>query len=86
LQLFDSEHPDLVTLDLGLPKVSGFRLIEVFKRSTPPGPVPVIVVTAMSFEEGEYVAHAGADAFITKPLAPEDLVSRVAFTLARRPA
>ena len=85
LRLFDSEHPDLITLDLGVPKISGFRLLSLFKRAESPGPVPVIVVTALSFEEGEEVAHAGADEFITKPVDPRELVARVAFTLAKRP-
>jgi len=83
LRLFDTERPDLVTLDLGVPKVSGFRLLELFKRPGSPGPVPVIVVTALSFEESEEVARAGADEFITKPVAPDELVARVAFTLAK---
>ncbi len=83
LRLFDAERPNLVTLDLGVPQVSGFRLLELFKRPEPPGPVPVIVVTAMSFEESEEVAHAGADEFITKPVEPRELVARVAFTLAK---
>jgi len=85
LRLFDSERPNLVTLDLGLPHVSGFRLLSLFKRPEPPGPVPVIVVTALSFEEGEEAAHAGADDFITKPVDPNELIARVAFTLAKRP-
>lgn len=84
LRLFDSERPDLVTLDLGVPHVSGFRLLSLFKRPDAPGPVPVIVVTAMSYEESEEVAHAGADEFITKPVDPHELVARVAFTLAKR--
>ncbi len=83
LRIFDQERPDLATIDLGLPKVSGFRLVELMKRPVPPGPVPIIVVTALSFEEGEDAARAGADDFITKPLDPRDLVRKVEFLLAR---
>ncbi len=83
LRIFDRERPDLATIDLGLPKVSGFRLVELMKRPVPPGPVPIIVVTALSFEEGEDAARAGADDFITKPLDPSDLVRKVEFVLAR---
>ncbi len=82
LQLFDQERPDLVTVDLGVPTVSGFRLVELLKRAEPP--VPVIVVTALTFEEAEDAARAGADEFLTKPLDPGDLVRKVDFILTKR--
>jgi len=86
LRLFDQQQPDLATVDLLVPSVSGFRLVELLKRPNPPGPVPVIVISALSFEEGEDAARAGADDFITKPLDPADLVRKVEFVLARRAA
>lgn len=84
LRLFDREQPDLATIDLMLPSVSGFRLVELMKRPTLPGPVPIIVITALSFEEGEDVARSGADDFITKPLDPNELVRKVEYVLSRR--
>ncbi len=84
LRLFDQQRPDLATVDLMLPEVSGFRLVELMKRPAAPGPVPVIVISALSFEEGEDAVRAGADAFITKPLDPDDLVRKVRFVLEKR--
>jgi len=86
LRIFDQQQPDLATVDLLVPSVSGFRLVELLKRPSPPGPVPVIVISALSFEEGEDAARAGADDFITKPLDPADLVRKVEFVLAKRAA
>ena len=86
LRIFDRERPDLVTVDLGLPEVSGFRLVELLKRPGPEGPVPVVVVTALSFEEGEDAARAGADEFITKPFDPHDLVRKIGYVLSRKAA
>lgn len=83
LRAFDAEHPALVTIDLLLPTVSGFRLVELFKRDHPD--VPVLVVTALAFEEAEEIARAGADDFITKPFDPEALVQKVAYYLRRTP-
>lgn len=84
LRLFDSERPDVATVDLMLPNVSGFRLVELMKRAAADRPVPVIVVSALSFEEGEDAARSGADDFVTKPLSPDELVRKVESVLARQ--
>ena len=86
LRTFDREQPDLVTIDLMVPTISGFRLVQLMKRPRPHGPVPIIVITALSFEEGEDAARAGADDFVTKPLDPDELVRRVGFVLGKRAA
>lgn len=84
-QTFERERPDLVTLDLNIPKMSGFRLIQLLKQGLPPQyeSVPVIVVTGLDYEEAEEVAMAGADDFITKPFDPLELVGKVQAVLAR---
>ena len=74
LRAFEAELPALVTLDLSLPIMSGFRLIQLFKRLRPE--VPVIVVTALNFEEAEEAAWAGADDFVTKPLDPTMVIEK----------
>jgi DNA-binding response OmpR family regulator len=81
LQAFDQERPALVTIDLNVPSVSGFRLVELLKRHAPD--VPVIVVTALSFEEAEETARAGADDFVSKPFDPQELVKKIAYHLQR---
>jgi DNA-binding response OmpR family regulator len=77
----DRVHPSLVTMDLNLPEVSGFRLLRVFKKYAPH--VPVIVVTAYQFQEAEETAQAGADDFITKPFDPANLVKKIQRLLDR---
>jgi DNA-binding response OmpR family regulator len=84
LQAFETLQPDLVTLDLNVPKVSGFRLIRLFKQANAVSPVPVVVITASDFEEAEEVVDAGADDFVTKPFDPAELVGKVDFILTRR--
>jgi DNA-binding response OmpR family regulator len=81
LHALDRIRPALVTMDLNVPEVSGFRLLRVFKKYAPH--VPVIVVTAYQFQEAEETAHAGADDFITKPFDPEHLVKKVQVLLER---
>lgn len=82
MRAFDHAPPDLVTIDLNVPEVSGFRLVQIFKRYAPT--VPVIVVTALSFEEAEEIARAGADDFVTKPFDPAQLVHKIRYHLERR--
>jgi two-component system phosphate regulon response regulator PhoB len=73
----------VVLLDLHLPQVSGFRLIQLIKQRIDSPRIPVIVITALSFQEAEEAVRAGADDFITKPFIPVEIVHRVDRLLAR---
>jgi DNA-binding response OmpR family regulator len=83
LYAFDRTTPRAVLLDLNVPQVSGFRLIQLLKHRSDAPRVAVMVITALSFQEAEEVARAGADDFITKPFMPDEVVSRVDRMLAR---
>jgi len=73
---FEKEHPDLVVLDINLPHISGFRLLELFRASGGPH-VPVLALTAMDFAEAEDLVRHGLDGFLKKPFAVMELVERV---------
>jgi DNA-binding response OmpR family regulator len=77
LHALDRTLPAAVVLDLHVPQVSGFRLLEVLKQRPETAGVPVLVLTALSFAEARGVARAGADAFLTKPFDPAEVVRRV---------
>ena len=83
--LFEIERaaPNLVLLDLHLPQISGFRLIQLLKQRADAPSIPVMVVTALSFPEAEQAVRAGADDFITKPFLPDEVVTRVERLLDR---
>jgi two-component system KDP operon response regulator KdpE len=87
LELEPKFHPDLVILDLGLPEMDGFAVIEVLReRSTTP-----IVVLSVRGAEGDKVRalDLGADDYLTKPFGVEELLARVRVALrhaARRAA
>jgi DNA-binding response OmpR family regulator len=74
---------DLVLLDLNLPEVSGFRLMQLLKQRIDQPGLAVMVITALSFQEAEEAVRAGADDFITKPFAPEEVLTRVDRLLSR---
>lgn len=85
IRKYDEESPDLVVLDLGLPKVSGFRLLHLFKHGSDPSPAKVVVLTALDFQEAEEIVLGGADDFLSKPFDPLELLRKLEFALAEQP-
>jgi DNA-binding response OmpR family regulator len=83
LYALDRVTPRAVLLDLNVPQVSGFRLIQLLKQRADTPQVPVVVITALSFQEAEEAVRAGADDFVTKPFLPEEVVGRVDRVIAR---
>lgn len=81
LSAFTLNKPDLVVLDLMLPKVDG---LEVFRRLRTVSAIPVIMLTAKGDETDRIVGlELGADDYITKPFSPRELVARVKAVLRR---
>jgi two-component system response regulator RegX3 len=83
LEMFDAVRPDLVLLDVMLPKVSGVDVCrEIRKRSR----VPIIMVTAKGAEIDTVVGlEVGADDYVTKPYRLRELVARIRAVLRRSP-
>jgi DNA-binding response OmpR family regulator/GAF domain-containing protein len=79
-----SERPDLVVLDIRLPKKNGLDVCEQIRRHPEDADLPVIVVSATVETEMRLQAfRRGADDFVTKPFSPKELVARVRRLLAR---
>jgi two-component system, OmpR family, response regulator RegX3 len=83
LALFDSLNPDLVLLDVMLPKMSG---IDVCRQIRQRSNVPIIMVTAKGAEIDTVVGlEVGADDYVTKPYRLRELVARMRAVLRRAP-
>jgi two-component system response regulator RegX3 len=81
LALFDAVRPDVILLDLMLPKVSG---LEVCRRIRAQSNVPIIMVTARDAEIDTVVGlEVGADDYVTKPYRIRELVARMRAVLRR---
>ena len=84
LELFDVVRPDLVLLDVMLPRVSG---IDVCRELRSRSKVPIIMVTAKGSEIDTVVGlEVGADDYVTKPYRLRELVARIRAVLRRTPA
>lgn len=81
LELAARHHPDVVVLDLGLPRLGGIDVIEGLRGWTA---VPIVVLSARD-EEAEKVRalDAGADDYVTKPFGMDELLARIRAAVRR---
>ena len=81
LNMFKSESPDLILLDLMLPDISGEELCKIIREDSK---VPIIMITAKSEEEAELEGlNIGADDYIIKPFSAKQVVARVKALIRR---
>ena len=78
-----SRHsPDLIVLDIVLPKKNGFQVCRQIKQSDPPVKTKIIMVSSKNQESDKFWGKKqGADAYLTKPLKPSDLIAAVEMNL-----
>lgn len=85
IDLAARERPDLVILDIMLPRVSGRDVIMALKAAPETRSIPVIMLTALTSESDVVLGlHLGADDYVTKPFSLDVLLARVAAVLRRR--
>lgn len=78
------QHPDLVMLDLGMPELNGIEVIEGLRGWSA---VPILVVSGRTGSSDKVDAlDAGADDYVTKPFAADELLARIRALTRRQPA
>ena len=83
LERFDEVNPDLVLLDVMLPRMSGIDVCRQLRKRTQ---VPIIIVTAKGAEIDTVVGlEVGADDYVTKPYRLRELIARIRAVLRRAP-
>lgn len=77
-----NQNPDLVLLDVMLPKMDGFEVCRKVRQSSS---VPILMLTAKEEEVDKVLGlELGADDYITKPFSPRELIARVKANLRRQ--
>ena len=81
LELARHKQPDLLVVDLMLPKVDGLDLCRILRAETN---VPIILLTARTTEDDKLLGlDLGADDYVTKPFSPRELLARIRAVLRR---
>jgi len=78
LEILKSNPPDLVVLDLMMPRMSGYEVCKEIRKSYSPTRMPVIMLTAKNqVEDLVHGLNIGANDYLTKPFSKEELISRI---------
>jgi two-component system, OmpR family, phosphate regulon response regulator PhoB len=78
LELARERHPEVIVLDLMLPGMNGYEVLESLKQDERTSDIPVLVLTAKSLRADRERSHGlGASGFLTKPFLPSDLCEMV---------
>ena len=84
MELVRERHPDVIVLDLMMPGVTGYDVLEALRGDEATSDIPVLVLTAKSLRaDRERSRGLGAAAFLTKPFLPSELCEMVDSLLAR---
>jgi CheY-like chemotaxis protein len=83
LELARERHPDVIVLDLMMPGITGYDVLEALQADDATSGIPVLVLTAKSLRADRERSHGmGAAAFLTKPFLPNELCELVDSLLA----
>jgi CheY-like chemotaxis protein len=78
LELARERHPDAIVLDLMMPGMNGYEVLETLQQDERTSDIPVLVLTAKSLRADRDRSHSlGASGFLTKPFLPSELCDMV---------
>lgn len=84
IEIAREHHPDLILMDIMMPKMDGMEAVEVMKEDEELKSIPIIFLTARSDEKTEIEGlNKGGDDYITKPISTSKLMSRIKAVMRR---
>jgi DNA-binding response OmpR family regulator len=78
LEKVETEHPDLIVLDVMMPEMTGFEVLEALKKNSETEDIPVIMLTARA-QDADVLRgwQSGVECYLTKPFNPMELIAFV---------
>lgn len=78
LELVAADHPDLIVLDVMMPEMTGFEVLEALKKNPETAEIPVIMLTARA-QDADVLRgwQSGVECYLTKPFNPMELIAFV---------
>jgi type IV pilus assembly protein PilB len=84
VELVARERPDLVVMDVQMPRMNGFEAVKILRSQLASASTPIVMLTSMADKESELIGiNMGADDYITKPFDGDKLRSRIKMLLRR---
>ncbi len=84
VQLVPTEHPDLILMDVRMPRMTGYDACRVIKANPDLKHIPIVFLSAKGQEnEIQTGLEVGAEEYLLKPFAPDQLTERVKAILAK---
>jgi CheY-like chemotaxis protein len=78
IEMAHSEHPDIIVLDLMMPDITGYDVLEILRDDEETKDLPIVVLTAVTMQrERDRCMSKGADAVMIKPFDPRDVARAV---------
>ncbi|MBI4436364.1 MAG: response regulator [Candidatus Omnitrophica bacterium] len=78
LDAAEKEKPDLILVDVSMPRMNGFQMVQLLRMEDTLKEIPIIVITASrQKDEAAWRQQAGVDQFILKPFEAEELLAKV---------
>ena len=78
LEKVEERHPDVIVLDVMMPKLDGYETVRRLKNQDSTGQIPVVIVTALNDVANQLKSiEAGADDFLSKPIEEKLLIAKV---------
>ena len=82
MEKFDIEKPDLIILDVSMPKMDGYTFVKTFKLKHSLKEVPILVLSGKSGMQ-EMFALEGVKDFLSKPCDPDELLQKIKNALSK---
>jgi len=81
------DNPNLIILDLMLPKIDGYKVCRMLKFDEKYKSIPIIMFSARAQEQDRQMGmQVGADAYISKPFEPKALIEKIEELLGKKPS